>query len=287
MRRGGLLALAIAVVLTVSASSVEALDVYFINVGAADAILIDCGDWEALLDAGRGYLAMNAAILAVLEEHVDDGILELAILSHPHADHYGGFEAVFGQYEVCEFWRSRDAEPDNSGPTYSCFLSALAAEGLVPRQLECGDCFVSGQIEWTVLGPDALITSPRDENDNENSLVLLLTFGAVSFFFPGDIESIPDGAAGNWVVPLAPSVLKAPHHGRTHSATLALTEWLTPDLVVVSTGDCVPETGAAMTQLGILFLSTSTCGTIHIRTDGESVWVTTDTLSAQVVDCTD
>ena len=68
---------------------------YFINVGAGDAILVDCGDWEALLDAGPRTARANSEVLATLASHVDDGIIELAILSHPHSDHYGGFSVVF------------------------------------------------------------------------------------------------------------------------------------------------------------------------------------------------
>jgi len=244
----------------------DTLDVYFINVGHGDAILIDCGDWEALLDAGRGYSAPNEAVLAVLAEHVVDGILELAILSHPHADHYGGFQAVFSQYEVWEFWRSFDTEPDTSGPTYSCFLNALAAEGLIPRLLERGDRFVTGQIEWAVLGPGELRTGR--ENDDENSLVFLLTYGDVRFLFVGDIEVCGEIALLDIDLPAGTLILKVAHHGLNRSTSLAFLDWAKPDLAIISTKEAFPHATINLASVGIPYYTTKDEETICMATDG-------------------
>jgi competence protein ComEC len=255
------------------ASASDTLDVYFIDVGQGDAILIDCGDWEALLDAGRGYSAMNAAVLAVLAEHVDDGIIELAILSHPHADHYGGFEEVLKHYEVWEFWRNIDVNPDDSGPTYSRFLSSLTAKGLVPKQLERGDRFVEGSIEWIVLGPGSLITSPADENDNDNSLVLLLTYGDVHFLFVGDIESYGEAALYDIDLPEGQLALKIAHHGSGTSTSTEFLSWASPDLGVISTKYAAPSAAGLLAAREIPYYMTSALGTLAISTDGERIWL--------------
>jgi len=268
MRKGWLVFVLVAVLSFVAVAS-DTLDVYFINVGAGDAILIDCGNWEALLDVGRGYSAPNAAVLAVLAEHVDDGIIELAILSHPHADHYGGFEEVLKHYEVWEFWRSIDADPDTDGATYSRFRNALAAEGLVPRLLERGDQHVTGQIELVVLGPGELKSG--SPNDNDNSLVLLLSYGEVSFLFVGDIESYGEVALYDIDLPVGPLVLKIAHHGSATSTSLAFLDWVQPDLAVMSTGSEDPPASATLSIKGIPYCMTSDAGTIRISTDGTSL----------------
>ena len=267
--RKSLIALLCVVVLTVAAGATGMLNVYFIDVGAGDAILIDCGDWEALLDAGRGYSTTNAAMLAVLAERVDDGIIELAILSHSHADHYGGFEEVLRQYQVSEFWRSTDPEPDSSGVTYSRFLSSLASEGLVPTQLERGDRFIEGAVEWTVLGPGALKSGSK--NDNENSLVLLLSYGDVYFLFVGDIESYGEAALYDIDLPGGSCVLKVAHHGSDTSTSLSFLEWAQPDLAVISTGYEDPPATTALTLKDTPHCLTSDAGTIRISTDGASL----------------
>ena len=270
--RKGIVAFLLVAVVSLVVCAADALDVYFIDVGAGDAILIDCGDWEALLDAGSGDSATNEAVLAVLSEHVDDGIIELAILSHLHADNYGGFYTVLTQYEVWEFWQSFDTEPDTNDATYSIFLRSLVAEGIVPMRLERGDRLSTGRLEWVVLGPGDLSTEAG--NDNENSLVLFLTWGDVRFLFVGDIESNGEASLLDIELPEGPLVLKVANHGSdTSSEFLA---WADPELAVISTNDENPLASAALSLLGIPYYVTSNDGTIHISTDGELVWVATN-----------
>ncbi|MEE8593431.1 MAG: hypothetical protein V3T03_04825, partial [Candidatus Bipolaricaulota bacterium] len=76
----GLVGFLLVAVVSLVVCAAETLDVYFIDVGHGDAILIDYCNWEVLIDAGPGDSATNEAVLAVLEEHVSDGIIELAIL---------------------------------------------------------------------------------------------------------------------------------------------------------------------------------------------------------------
>jgi len=261
------------------------LDVYFIDVGAGDAILIDCGNWEALLDAGPGFSSSNSKILEVLEEHVDDGTIELAILSHPHSDHYGGFRAVFDRYEVGTFWRSHDTEADCHGITYDTFMTALAQESSALSLLEVGDQVSFGLLRWVVLGPNEIIGG--SENDNENSLVLLATYGDVHFLFVGDIETIGESALQDIALPEGDIILKAAHHGSDTSTSLAFLTWAQPDLAVISTRYSTPPAASALESLSIPYMMTSECGTICVATDGESIWISTDTLSSFDVDCTD
>lgn len=283
-----LLGVLLVAVISLVAVAAGTLDVYFINVGHGDAILIDCGDWEALLDAGPGSREANLELLSVLSEHVHDGIIELAILSHSHADHYNGFQIVFNQYEVWEFWRSFDTDPDpDPDPDcdeYRCFLAALAGEGLVPKHLERGDRVVMGQIEWVVLGPGDLRTGRN--NDNENSLVFLLTYGDVRFLFVGDIESDGEAALLDIEIPEGPLVLKAAHHGSDTATSTEFLAWADPELAVIScdSDDLDDRVASELDSRFVPHLRTSSSGTIHVSTDGESVWVTTDTLPKQIVD---
>jgi len=256
-------------VVSLAAWAGETLDIHFINVGAGDAILIDCGDWEALLDSGRGYAATNAVIRDLLSEHVDDGVLELGILSHPHADHYGGFLDVLDSYAVLEFWRSHDTSADSTGSTYRAFEAALASEGLIPRELERGDQILTGQVTWTVLGPGQLATS--SENDNENSLVLLLSYGDVHFLFTGDIEQMGETSLLDIELPNGPLVLKVPHHGSDTSTSRALVEWAGPELAIISTDYADPPACALLSFLNIPNSMTSVAGTIRVSTDGTSL----------------
>ncbi len=258
------------------------LDVYFINVGHGDAILIDFGEWECLIDAGDGSQTPSAVIRSLLRDVVGDGVLEVACLSHNHADHFGGFSTVFqdhAYYRVGMFWRSGDLRPDWDGSKWRDFEAALSDECPIAVSLARGAATpdsVPCALKWKVLLPSILSTSK--ENDNENSLVLLLTYGSVSFLFAGDLQTVTPATLEDLTLPTGELILKAPHHGRHESATLSLVQQPTPSLVVVSTDDRVPETATEIVQRGIPLLSTSSSGTIRVSTDGETAWVTTSTL---------
>ncbi|MDO4552997.1 MAG: MBL fold metallo-hydrolase, partial [Bacillota bacterium] len=67
------------------------MTIHFIDVGQADAILIDFGEYEAVIDAGNNR--DGEAVAAYLEPYVD-GPLDLVIGTHPDADHIGGLDDV-------------------------------------------------------------------------------------------------------------------------------------------------------------------------------------------------
>lgn len=257
----------------------QRLDVYFMNVGHGDAVLIDFGDWECLIDAGDGTKTASLVIQSLLQNVVGDGVLEAACLSHNHSDHFGGFPEVFSWYLVPQFWRSGDLQPDHDGSEWREFENALNDECPTAVPLARGTATpenVPSALKWRVLLPSTLSTNK--ENDNENSLVLLLTYGSVSFLFAGDLKTVTPTALGDPNLPTRELVLKAPHHGRQASATISLIQWVTPSVVVVSTSDPVPETATEMVLRGIPLFSTSSSGTIRVSTDGETAWVTTSTL---------
>ncbi len=292
MRRTAILATFLAILCTVIGYAADTLDVYFIDVGHGDAILVDYGDWECLIDAGKGVSSSSLELLSVLQCAVTDSTIELAVLSHNHWDHYGGFTDLIANsdFVISAFWKSDDPNADTEKTRWFGFSNAFDSAEFAKERLAAGSIpFVPlpNDLDWSVLAPRILQIQPKDENDNANSLVLGLRYGTVEFLFTGDIIEVDTEDIDGWHAPSNALVLKAPHHGRSNSATQALAKRLEPDLIVVTTGHCVPQTGCTLTQLGIPFLSTSTSGTIHLRTDGESVWVTTDTLSGQVVECTD
>jgi len=252
-----------------TALTAEMLDVFFIDVGAGDAIVIDCGDWEALLDAGPGTALTNAAILEVLASCVDDGVLELAILSHNHLDHYGGFAAVLKPYEVRAFWRSSDTVPDKWGTKYQAFLDALVAKVPAITTRIAGEVILGGPVQWEVLAPITLFSSAA--NDNENSLALVMTYGNVEVLFPGDIESRGEGAliSTDRLVG-GPRILKVSHHGSLTSTSPAFLGWASPALAVISTDYSNPPVAASLLLAGVPFCTTEREGSISRSTDGHT-----------------
>ena len=79
------------------------LQVYFIDVGQGDSILLDLGKTEVLIDGGD----RSPGVTAYLQEYVD-GSLEAMLATHPHADHIGGLIAVLDTFDVEEIWLNGD-----------------------------------------------------------------------------------------------------------------------------------------------------------------------------------
>jgi beta-lactamase superfamily II metal-dependent hydrolase len=103
-----------------------ALTVHFIDVGQGDAILIDSGDTDILVDGGR----TSASVLAYLQgQGVAD--IDLLVATHPHADHIGGLADVVAQYQVSEIWVNGDTA---TSQTYQDFAAAVTAEGATVRE---------------------------------------------------------------------------------------------------------------------------------------------------------
>jgi len=99
--------------------------VHFIDVGQEDAILIDRGETDILVDGGPA----SASVLAYLQgQGVED--IDLLVATHPHADHIGGLPDVLAQYQVNKIWASGDTA---TSQTYQNLATALAAEGATVR----------------------------------------------------------------------------------------------------------------------------------------------------------
>ena len=99
----------------------SSFNVYFIDVGQGDSILIDQGQTEVLIDGG----SQSPGITDFLRNYVD-GDLEVMIATHPHADHIGGLIAVLDAFKVDQIWYNGDT---STSATYSTFMSKVKSEG--------------------------------------------------------------------------------------------------------------------------------------------------------------
>lgn len=271
-----------------AASATETLHVYVIDVGHGDAILLDCGDWEALIDAGTDQKKSEEVrqrastnLEAALRSSVTDSVLDLVVLTHWHEDHTSLLAQVFTQYSVVSAW-------------YGCDTSAAAimqayTEGGLPKGFEQPEMrkvvpeeqLAEGGFVWSVLGPTGCAEGSADDREiNNSSLVLVLQHDRTAFAFAGDqleiTSELPELSA-----PVSHLVLVAPHHGYTESAFTALYDHFSPDLdLVVFSTDAWPPFGAdTLRSNHVPFLATSCSGLIHLASDGGSILISLDTLA--------
>jgi len=214
--------LALLVVAIVSALAVAQLKVHFIDVGQGDAILIDYGEYELLIDGGRGR-ACSEYIADLV-----DGELEVVVATHMDADHIGGLVYVFEELDVGELWTN-----GNSATTdiYGAFKVAYETEGCPLYVARAGDIIWLDNLPLEVLHPRVLGVEP-----NDNSIVLLTGYAAWYFLFTGDITSAVERDLLEAGVLDDIDILKVAHHGSAQSTCSEFLEAITPLVSVISVG---------------------------------------------------
>jgi len=262
------------------------LDVYFIDVGHGDAILVKYETTEWLIDTGykqawsKPSTSSDRRCSDLLGITVDLP-LEYFVLSHADLDHYSALDWFLCPCQIQTLSSSFDREArkvllNDDSQAAACWTTSVRMPWVDSLSSDSPVAFAESGLSWRVLHPSTDFAHGT-ASTNDKSLILLLTYGSVGFLFTGDVESLDADVLAEWRMPNI-LILKAPHHGSAHSATVDLAEQLKPDLIVMSTDDCVPDTAEDVAKLGIPYLATSTSGTIHLRTDGPSVWITTDKL---------
>ena len=86
-----------------------------------------------------------------------------------------------------------------------------------------------------------MLYPPRDfegfGDENNNSLVLKLEFGEISFLFPGDIKKEGERKlVETFMNDLKSTVLLAPHHGSRTSGSKVFLEYVNPEYIAISVG---------------------------------------------------
>jgi len=190
------------------------LNIYFLDVGKADAIIIECEGEYMLLDAGTGDKA-DEIITALRRLNVKK--LTYVFASHPDKDHIGSMAEVISRYSVGMFIEPQipaDLLPDTD--EYHAMIRALEEADIPVRSTRAGESYTLGSAWIDVLSPGA----DKEYNDtNDCSLVFKLSYGGFSVLFCGDIEKQAERDLCEANVDLTATVIKIPHHGSKTSST--------------------------------------------------------------------
>jgi len=240
------------------------LKIHFIDVGQGDAILIDFGETEILIDGGD----KSSGIVSYLNDYVD-GCLEVIVATHPHADHIGGLISVLGSFEVEEIWHNGDS---TTSKTYSEFTAAVQSEGADIHVGKRGDVINVGTLQFTILNPATL-----NGTTNNNSLVLSLSYGNIDFLFTGDAEkeAEADMLVSSVVPVLDVEILKVGHHGSNTACSNEFIAAAKPEIAVYMAGEDNryghPHEGTirVLCDVGAQIYGTDIHGSIVITSDGE------------------
>ncbi|MDQ3224045.1 MAG: MBL fold metallo-hydrolase, partial [Gemmatimonadota bacterium] len=253
-----------------AADTGSGLALHFLDVGQGDgaALRTPAGRW-VLIDAGPKSGYTDAGRRVVVPFLATQGARELAVVvvSHAHADHLGGVSSVLERFEASVVLEPGERVAD---PLYYSFLDALAADAIRWHPARRDERFVLDGVAFTVLHPDPG-WQEWGEDVNEDSLVLLVEYGAFQALFAGD-AGFPAEAEMRGRAP-AVDLLKVGHHGSRSSTGDEWLDSLRPQAAVISVGQNnyghpSPPTLHRLRRHGVEVWRTDQDGTITVTTDG-------------------
>lgn len=192
---------------------------------SGDAHLLALADGRnALIDAGTRAQAM-ASLLPLLERR---GVraLDLLVITHAHANHYGGIHALLDsgirirsavvgmpQEEACR------REGYCNWDDFSTALERLRASGSVVEVARAGQELMSGPVRLAVLYAFDGTDTPVGRTDiNDTSAILRLEAGRWSVLFSGDLNAKLGAYLAKHGSGFEADFFKLPHHGADSAA---------------------------------------------------------------------
>lgn len=199
----------------------------FLDVGQGDCELLQLpGGETVLIDSGDS----GAPTVDMLKQY---GVkeIDLIIATHPHQDHIGEMRDIMRAFKVKEVL---DSGFPHSTRTYAAMLEEVRSRGIKFSTPKRGETRNIGAVKFEIVNPrsaDEFI----DENPNNASVVVRVTFGGNTLLFTGDAEveawaDMIEATPGT----LRAELLKGSHHGSSNGTTKEILEAVRPSIYVIS-----------------------------------------------------
>jgi competence protein ComEC len=257
------------------------LHVYFLDVGQGDGIFIQTPSGRQLLiDGGPSPEQLFNELGAVMPFW--DRSVDLVAVTNPDKDHMEAQTQAVARFQIGTALQTAATVANHDADLWRANLtSAGAALQLQHRGgwIDLGD----GVALWVLWPPPELfIRDQADEQqfDNENSLVMKLTYGDFSVLLTGDAGIPAEFAMIAAHAPLASTVLKAGHHGSSGSTSAPFVRAVNPQLTVIQSGADNdyghPHQEVLDNLAGRIVLRNDLHGRVHVYSDGRQLWVETE-----------
>ena len=198
------------------------------DVGQGDGLVIDTEAGAVVIDAGPDSRGIERCLRDLHVEHI-----AVLILTHFHADHVSGIDAVLSARRVDAVF----ATPLDEPPAQAMGVQRILRDrGLQLQRLTARARIDAGEGTFEVLWPRRIINSRGTSSGsvaNNASVVIDARIRGLRLLLTGDIE--PPAQAAILAEPGGFDVAKIPHHGSRHQHP-DFPRWADAQVAIVSVG---------------------------------------------------
>jgi competence protein ComEC len=264
-------------IVAISAATVTAnenLTAHFLDVGQDDSILLQFHGKNVLIDGGTEDAGPR--VESYLRNHGVSS-LDLLVATHPHEDHIGGLIAILNNIPVKQIL---DSGQVHTAPSFETYLNLIDQKNISYNTAQRGQTVnLDPKLKIEVLSPPATLFQ---DDLNQNSIVLKITYDKVSFLLMGDAGFEAENSLLSSGDNLKSDILKVGHHGSSSASSPAFLKAVKPVVSMIKVGAANDyghpsgKTLSALQSTGSKVYRTDLDGNVVVTTDGQSYAVSTE-----------
>lgn len=237
----------------------DKMELIFLGIGKADAIIIRHRDRVILIDTGE---VKHGPYIVNTLKNIGVEKINYLILTHPDKDHIGGAVDIIKAIEIENIIQS----PLENGKSLQKILNTRIKEKNIKNIVLKESYKISmGEIDVKIFPPK----KAAYKKDNDYSLLTLIKHNNLNFFFAGDAEKKRLKEALDYDLGKV-DLYKVAHHGRYNSKSKEIIEVLEPKISIITNREADSKIIEALESVGSDILYS---GENHIRilSDGEQL----------------
>ncbi len=244
--------------------------IHFIDVGQADAALVECDGHYMLIDGGNKE--DSDLIYSVLKKAAVPK-MDIIVGTHAHEDHIGGLPGALNYTTADLVLCPVTSYNSKAFKNFKKYADKNGGGLVVPK---AGDTYSLGSSDVKIIGVN------EADGTNNSSIVLKITYGQTSFLFTGDAEREAEQAILNRDEDISANVLKVGHHGSDTSTSYVWLREIMPEYAIISVGKGnsynhpTDEVLSRLRDADVQTYRTDLNGDIFLTSDGKTISITSD-----------